>query len=42
MVMSENEWYESNEHFNTEMDYDEYLKKNKNKLTPSFDELMRM
>ena len=32
-MMSEKEWYASEEHFETEMSYEEYVKKNKkNKL----------
>ena len=41
--MTESEWYASEEHFNTEMSYQEYLKTQKGGLkTPSFDELMKM
>ena len=39
--MSESEWYASAEHFNTEMDYEDYKKKmNSGLKTPTFKELM--
>ncbi len=41
-MMSERQWYASDEHLQTEMSYAEYKNKNKQRLTPSFDELMRM
>ena len=43
MVMSEEEWYGSAEHFNTEMSYEDYLKKlnNSGLKTPTFKELMK-
>ncbi len=47
-MMSENQWYGSKEHFETEESFEDYKKRKlkekvKNKFkTPSFDELMRM